>query len=690
MLEQVKALIATTDIFEFLDLLEKLFSQEYSNKEMSQIKARIKREYNKFVKNYQIKYFKYKNIILYPEDKPILILGYYLTLTNDLTKSIDLFLNKYKDNFTNKKSEQISLKEELEILNLAQAKYHYLDIVQKSQKTFHIFHFPYISKYSTNFLHYIKTTKGYSYYYELYGSISGPLILNKYSTFAFGLGRFLNWIIMLDPEEAPYGFERLLKRENVNLLIQEKSNLTEVFGDIFAGLLLKNTKYRDSILEIKSPAFEQYLQEQLNLYLELYEEDIEAIEIDDDEICPCGSKKKYVECCKQKEIKWKRDKASIIKEIKAEKLPMQLIQDYYDKKNQLWNRYLYGSERIFSEMTLLDTSFSKHIKELRKLGFPEDELYAMYKTNRVITKFNASKVPDIEIQEWEEAKKEYQDIISHDSDESLSMITGIKIINGILEELWNEFSDLCLSSLNMFIAFYEPKYNNYSNFNIKTIEDFLIFCTRKAFINFETIIRLIASNDYDASMAIIRNLYEILVNIKVYQNDPSLFNQKVIPLANVDNINYSYIKNKDGFTSKYKILNNKTGEIINTQITIAELSKKAGVLYENLYNNLFNELSIYIHLNVSSSARFFQELDPFYELDPINISSLLSLFIVTEIISLLANVDSISNLLYRDLTYISNKIKGHLTHVIPILKNLANDNIIYKILYDMVKDYNII
>ena len=198
-------------------------------------------------------------------------------------------------------------------------------------------------------------------------------------------------------------------------------------------------------------------------------------------------------------------------------------------------------------------------------------------------------------------------------------------------------------------------------------------------------------DDNDTAMAINRNLFEILINVIAYTNNPSLFKEKILPISKVNNGTYEYLRNKEGYVSKNKIVNIKTKEVINIQITTAELSKKAGNLYKDLYDNLFNELSFYVHLNVNSISKFFDEPDPFYEIDPIAISSLLGMFFVVESIYYIAKSSEIDNLLYRDMIYISDDIKSQMKPIIEVILEIENyKNPVYRILDKIISNYELI
>ena len=74
---------------------------------------------------------------------------------------------------------------------------------------------------------------------------------------------------------------------------------------------------------------------------------------------------------------------------------------------------------------------------------------------------------------------------------------------------------------------------------------------------------------------------------------------------------------------------------------------------------------------------FFREKDPFLEVDSTNITSLLGIFLINQAIYELSKLDTLSDLLYRDMTYISDKIKEEMIPILELLIDIENGNDIY-------------
>ena len=680
------------DIFTFINSLKTYLNSNPSKKDITILTRTIKTKYTKFINSYLKTYPKYQNIIIYPENKYYLIIGFYLNNYPEIPL-LDILKNvikKYQNEFSRKLGNHINLETSLELINKADKEYKFLKILKNKNKVFHIFNFPNISKISTSDTYYINYLNDYNYVLEIYAKKKEDTTLNEYAIFAYCLGRIINWCLVKDPLEAPYGFYRFLKKENLTLLINSKEELPSVFGDIFASVLLKNTPYEDNTIPYNKN-FKTYILKEINMYLnkDSFKKSHVSL-ISPQELCPCGSNMTYQNCCQKKDFKWLKENGTYIKETPLDDESIMALKELESIKEKELNRYVYASEKILSESILPDITILKHIKQLRACGIPEDLLYGLYKTNIFVTEFNKDKISDIELLEWEEAVNEYHEITKKDSPQHLSILTSIKIGNELLDTFWQNNYSVCATLINSFVANFSDKYYDFSNFKITTINEFLIFCARKLSLTYHSFCTSIENDDEIGAKSLLRTLYEILINIITYQKNPLLFKNKIIPLSKLSMGEYEYLKTTNGFISSSKVVNPKTKEIYLVKTTIDELSKASGESYYNLYKTLFNDLSLYVHLNVTSVNEFFKEPNPFYELDSVSLTSLIGIFIMIVAISNLSQIDAISTLLYRDMTYVTDEIKKDMEALITFIKNIDTSNSLYDIILNIISDYNTI
>lgn len=144
-------------------------------------------------------------------------------------------------------------------------------------------------------------------------------------------------------------------------------------------------------------------------------------EIKDFELCPCGSGKKYKNCCKKKAFKFVRDKeGKVYKRMPvAGDLPKYLQEvSGISLRREMWAEVLgvdvsqmkdaqfinvpYLPKARFAPETLDD------IELMKKANIPPEFIYAYQRTGLFVTEHNKRFIPDIELQEFYDAVDEYR------------------------------------------------------------------------------------------------------------------------------------------------------------------------------------------------------------------------------------------------------------------------------------------
>lgn len=111
--------------------------------------------------------------------------------------------------------------------------------------------------------------------------------------------------------------------------------------------------------------------------------------------CPCGSGKKYKNCCINKGFNWEVDEqGQFIKSLNSDEIISKLLEVQREK-------FIKTCSELYDKMM---------IQLIESVGDKDDYeafLYAYKKTGRIVTKDNQKYLTDAELKEWDDAIKEY-------------------------------------------------------------------------------------------------------------------------------------------------------------------------------------------------------------------------------------------------------------------------------------------
>ena len=404
-------------------------------------------------------------------------------------------------------------------------------------------------------------------------------------------------------------------------------------------------------------------------------EEIEE-EWDNNELCPCGSGKTYKNCCKKKAIKYyKKDEKEYIKSIPVDEQMKQIIKIYEERFKKIFGK----SPRQDDYMVLgaLENDVQNFTRKLKYYSeIPNDCIYAFDRTGIMVTKANKNKIPEIQIQEFEEAKKEYNNLFEQDIiDDKANMLQVAELTNMHIKEVWEENVKDIIYVLNRYIKQVQQSGGIKAGFIIKNRQDFFIYCVHKVLQNLKSLETLIEDGYIENSLAVVRFIYEILLNVIVYRKDEKLFNEKIIPLAGLD-IGTFEKKNNDSRI----LVEKETKKEYYCGIKVSKLSQLSGKEYEILYDTLYNDLSGFIHIDTLAVKKVFAKTDNFLDVDECYTAGILALSFTLEIIGELNRFEETPKVLKEDFEYYINKTAEILLDSIGIIKQLDDKEI-----YDTIR-----
>jgi hypothetical protein len=150
-------------------------------------------------------------------------------------------------------------------------------------------------------------------------------------------------------------------------------------------------------------------------------------EVKGSELCPCGSGKRYIRCCKKKTFKFVRDAKGII----YRRLPNARLPDYMhvsgiSSRKELLSKFLDINAPDQKDAEFVDVPYLPQakfspeglevIEAMKRANIAPELIYAYQKTGLMVTKENSKLRPDIELQEFYNAVDEYLDKFKKDKD----------------------------------------------------------------------------------------------------------------------------------------------------------------------------------------------------------------------------------------------------------------------------------
>lgn len=145
--------------------------------------------------------------------------------------------------------------------------------------------------------------------------------------------------------------------------------------------------------------------------------------------CPCGSGKKYKQCCLGKDFDWLEDDAGNI----SRSIPISdEMSDILKKQRQSFiaehGREPGPDDLVFPNMPHPEHAEHQMIEIMKKAGIDPAIIYATEKTGRLVTEANQHLLSDMDLDEWNSAMEEYE--AEHGSSEAVEYPIGTIALYG--------------------------------------------------------------------------------------------------------------------------------------------------------------------------------------------------------------------------------------------------------------------
>lgn len=498
------------------------------------------------------------------------------------------------------------------------------------------------------------------------------------------IGMFICYILEGEAKMIPDDFREATKKLKVKILDEnyESGKNTEIFAEAFTAIFFRKRNIRNNIkIEENEDAkiLLEYFEDKLSA---LYKDSQEKMEWEGNDQCPCGSGKKYKDCCKKKDIKYcYKDENTYTKEIKMDDEVVDSLFITEAQFKKMFGRPTGNDDFVIYGM--LDNQMDREIRKMKLAEeIPNEYLYAYDRTGLLLSPYNYNKLSDMDIQEFKEAQEEYRRLMTEDISNSHGNILQVaEATNIYIKRVFEENIDEIMYVLIKYIKDTTQKIGIPEGFSIKTMEDLMVYSAYRAYTHLETLEEIVKEGFFENSLAVVRMLFEILVNVKVFREDKELFNEKILSLAAVEE--GKYIRK-----SKFVVQDKKTGKEYYCKIKIDKFSEKAGPKYVELYETLYDELSGFIHLDTLTARKIFERRDNFLDIDEAYIAGIMGMAFVAQIILELSQFEENKKQTRNDLIYYGNNILKELIKALESIK-LVDEKETYQVLIDTLKECKI-
>lgn len=374
--------------------------------------------------------------------------------------------------------------------------------------------------------------------------------------------------------------------------------------------------------------------------------------------CPCGSGKKYKNCCISKKFDWHIDEdGKVIRSIPIE-IPEfdEFLNDQKKEFNKIFGRDPGPNDLVFFQQYLTSASQyqNEFIEIMRKVGIREEYIYAYKVTGRIVTEDNMAYLTDAEYQEWSDAVQEYFTLKSL---EGISLKTNQSTIN-LLEEL-----ERCCFLVGMIVNECGLIESLDEEGIHLTQRDYILYCLTKTLKTSKAIISQLLNKLPEDSLNLLRSIYENYLNVIFIIHEPTKIEDLVVAKIGLEKGTHAYARNSKGQINKRVIYDKQTGQEYEGHISNYVMSKSSDYEIDVLIFDVFYEyLSSFTHPNISSLGHYVTDnkFDPFKEEVPIEDIAIMSLFIISFTLDEVVNIEELSSEIRGDIATFLCRVKPKL------------------------------
>ena len=125
--------------------------------------------------------------------------------------------------------------------------------------------------------------------------------------------------------------------------------------------------------------------------------------------CPCGSGKKYKQCCAKKDFEYLVDEeGQVFKSVPLREDVAQAIDEQKRRFAEKFGREWGPDDKVFFDAPPLEHVEHEMVQAMQKIGVDPALIYAFEKTGLIVSEDNQNLLSDADLAEWEAAVEEYR------------------------------------------------------------------------------------------------------------------------------------------------------------------------------------------------------------------------------------------------------------------------------------------
>lgn len=253
------------------------------------------------------------------------------------------------------------------------------------------------------------------------------------------------------------------------------------------------------------------------------------IEISDGSKCPCGSGKRYKNCCKKKNYKFGYQEGKLVKQVPMTEDSLstldtikQQFQDYYGRLPEN-DEYVMAFAPVYNDETLLQSVYL-----LRELNVPEHQIYAYYHSDGLFPcEINLDLLAETDLKEYKDLCSEYDKLINSPIKTSANAVQFVQLSNSFLQEQLEYINHSIIDALNDFIRRHCGS-NSIYDYQMESEVDYLIFSALKTIKVLQSIEKLMKNHLTECIYALGRGIFENYMYVCNINVDSDLFRKNYI------------------------------------------------------------------------------------------------------------------------------------------------------------------
>lgn len=378
------------------------------------------------------------------------------------------------------------------------------------------------------------------------------------------------------------------------------------------------------------------------------------IELSADAVCLCGSGRQYAQCCSLKLFKYGFDSAgNAIRRVPRVDGMENVFVDASDKFFELYGRRPGAADLVFGHLSDPTDSVYSSARLMLRAGLPEEYVYAYVRTDGLMpAEMNTDLISDEDLELFQTYVEEYRRVSSEPfSAEGVSSLAFVTHGNGFIRDsiaysstklmmVVVDFVSRHLGSEDWSSRMGPSKYQT-TAFRVRTPLDYCLFSAVKTKRTLESLERLSDVGVPQSVYALARSVFENTLFLDAIAEDESVFWQSISPKT--DEENYTFGFHADGSVNYNHVVHRNTGVRAHVNLRVSDLAQSATTAphVADLYSLFYVTACQFVHVDVLSAQSYFDDPDPFDQLDPDIIAGLVATVLIGDLIRALVSVKGV-------------------------------------------------